>query len=29
MKNHYRDRIMTLEHGWNKCIKRDYVEKLK
>jgi histone-lysine N-methyltransferase SETMAR len=28
-KNHYRDRIMELEHRWNKCIslKRDYVEK--
>jgi len=28
-KNHYRDRIMTLEHRWNKCIslKGDYVEK--
>jgi len=29
MKNHYRDRIMALEHRWNKCIslKGDYVEK--
>jgi histone-lysine N-methyltransferase SETMAR len=29
MKNHYRDRIMALEHRWNKCIslKEDYVEK--
>jgi hypothetical protein len=29
MKNHYRDRIMVLEHCWNKCIslKGDYVEK--
>jgi histone-lysine N-methyltransferase SETMAR len=28
-KNHYRDRIMTLEHCWNKCIslKGDYLEK--
>jgi histone-lysine N-methyltransferase SETMAR len=28
-KNHYRDRIMALEHRWNKCInlKVDYVEK--
>jgi hypothetical protein len=28
-KNHYRDRIMALEHHWNKCIslKRNYVEK--
>jgi histone-lysine N-methyltransferase SETMAR len=28
-KNHYRDRIMALEHRWNKCIslKGDYVEK--
>jgi histone-lysine N-methyltransferase SETMAR len=28
-KNHYRDRIMALEHCWNKCIslKGDYVEK--
>ena len=28
-KNHYRDGIMVLEHGWNKCIslKGDYVEK--
>ena len=28
-KNHYRDRIMALEHRWNKCIsfKEDYVEK--
>jgi histone-lysine N-methyltransferase SETMAR len=28
-KNHYRDRIMVLEHCWNKCIslKGDYVEK--
>jgi histone-lysine N-methyltransferase SETMAR len=27
-KNHYRDRIMALEHRWNKCIsvKGDYVE---
>jgi len=27
-KNHYRDRIMALEHRWNKCIrlKRDYGE---
>jgi hypothetical protein len=26
MKNHYRDRIMALEHRWNKCIslKGDY-----
>jgi histone-lysine N-methyltransferase SETMAR len=31
MKNHSRDRIMALEHSWNKCIslKGDYVEKLK
>jgi len=30
-KNHYRDRIITLEHRWNKCISLtgDYVEKLK
>jgi len=30
-KNHYRDRIMVLEHRWNKCIslKGDYVEKYK
>jgi histone-lysine N-methyltransferase SETMAR len=29
MKNHYRDRIMSLEHCWNKCIslKGDYVKK--
>jgi histone-lysine N-methyltransferase SETMAR len=29
IKNHYRDRIMALEHRWNKCIslKGDYVEK--
>jgi len=29
MKNHYRDRIMALEHRWNKCIslKGDYGEK--
>jgi hypothetical protein len=28
-KNHYRDRIMVLEHHWNKCIivKGDYVKK--
>jgi histone-lysine N-methyltransferase SETMAR len=28
-KNHYRDRIMVLEHRWNKCmsLKGDYVEK--
>jgi hypothetical protein len=28
MKNHYRDRIMALEHHWNKCIilRGDYVE---
>jgi histone-lysine N-methyltransferase SETMAR len=28
-KNHYRDRIMALEHRWNKCIslKEDYVKK--
>jgi len=28
-KNHYRDRIMALEHRWNKCIslKGDYVKK--
>jgi hypothetical protein len=28
-KNHYRDGIMALEHGWSKCIslKEDYVEK--
>jgi histone-lysine N-methyltransferase SETMAR len=28
-KHHYRDRIMALEHRWNKCIclKGDYVEK--
>jgi len=28
-KNHYRDRLMALEHCWNKCIslKGDYVEK--
>jgi histone-lysine N-methyltransferase SETMAR len=28
MKNHYRDRIMALEHYWNKCIslKGDYAE---
>jgi hypothetical protein len=28
-KNHYRDKIMALEHCWNKCIslKGDYVEK--
>jgi hypothetical protein len=27
-KNHYRDGIMALKHGWNKRIslKRDYVE---
>jgi hypothetical protein len=26
-KNHYRDKIMALEHRWNKCIslKGDYV----
>jgi hypothetical protein len=31
MKNHYRDRIMALEHHWNKCIslKGDHVEKKK
>jgi histone-lysine N-methyltransferase SETMAR len=30
-KNHHRDGIMALEHGWNKCIslKGDYVEKWK
>jgi len=30
-KNHYRDRLMVLEHHWNKCIslKGDYVEKWK
>jgi len=29
MKNHYRDRIMALEHRWNKCtsLKGHYVEK--
>jgi hypothetical protein len=29
MKNHYRDRIMALEHCWNNCIslKGDDVEK--
>jgi len=29
MKNHYRDKIMALEHCWNKCIslKGDYVKK--
>jgi hypothetical protein len=29
MKNHYRDRIMVLEHCLNKCIslKEGYVEK--
>ena len=29
IKNHYRNRIMVLEHCWNKCIslKGDYVEK--
>jgi hypothetical protein len=29
MKNHYRNGIMALKHGWNKCIrlKKDYVEK--
>jgi histone-lysine N-methyltransferase SETMAR len=28
-KNHYRDRVMALDHCWNKCIsfKGDYVEK--
>jgi hypothetical protein len=28
-KNNYRDRIMALEHRWNKCIsfKGDYVKK--
>jgi hypothetical protein len=28
-KNHYRDRLMALEHRWNECIslKGDYVEK--
>jgi histone-lysine N-methyltransferase SETMAR len=28
-KNHYRNRIMALEHHWNKCIslKGDYVER--
>jgi hypothetical protein len=28
-KKHYRDRIMALEHRWNKCIslKGDYMEK--
>jgi hypothetical protein len=28
-KNHYRDRLMALEHHWNKCIslKGDYLEK--
>ena len=28
-KNHYRDRIMALDHRWNKCVslKGDYVEK--
>jgi histone-lysine N-methyltransferase SETMAR len=28
-KNHYRDRIMALEHRWNKCISltEDYVKK--
>jgi len=28
-KNHYRDGIMAVEHGRNKCISRkgDYVEK--
>jgi hypothetical protein len=28
-KNHCRDRIMVLEHQWNKCIslKGDYVRK--
>jgi hypothetical protein len=28
-RNHYRDRIMTLEHCWNKFVslKGDYVEK--
>ena len=28
-KDHYKDRIMELEHRWNKCIslKGDYVEK--
>jgi hypothetical protein len=28
-KNHYRDRIMALEHRWNKCVslKEDYVER--
>jgi histone-lysine N-methyltransferase SETMAR len=28
-KNHYRGRIMVLEHCWNKCIslEGDYVEK--
>jgi len=30
-KNHHRDRIMVLEHRWNKCIslEGDYVEKWK
>jgi histone-lysine N-methyltransferase SETMAR len=30
-KNHYRDRIMSLERRWNKCIslKGDYVKKIK
>ena len=29
MKKHYRDRIMALEHHWNKCISLQgvYVEK--
>jgi hypothetical protein len=29
IKNYYRDRILVLEHHWNKCIslKEDYVEK--
>jgi histone-lysine N-methyltransferase SETMAR len=29
MKNHYRDRIVALEHHWSKCVslKGDYVEK--
>jgi hypothetical protein len=28
-KNHYKDRIIVLEHCWNKCIslRRVYVEK--
>jgi histone-lysine N-methyltransferase SETMAR len=28
-KNHYMNRIMALEHCWNKCIslKGDYIEK--